>query len=63
MVGICVSVTITCKEQVLLRPTASVARKVTVLVPTGKADPLANPLTRTEVPLSGLQLSVKGGFV
>lgn len=63
MLGSSVSVTITCMEQVLVLPAASVARKTTVLVPTGKADPLGRPLIRTEVPLVGAQLSVKGGAV
>ena len=63
MLGSCVSVTVTCKEQVLVLPAASVARKMTVLVPAGNADPLGRPLVRTEVPLVGGQLSVKGGLV
>ena len=63
MLGTSVSVTITRKEQVLVLPAASVARKITVLVPTGNAEPLGRPLVRTEVPLVGGQLSVKDGLV
>ena len=42
-------------------PAASVAWNTTLLVPTGKAEPLGRPLTRTAVPLVGVQLSVNVG--
>ena len=58
MVGAWLSVTITCNMHWVALLEASVARKTTLVVPTGKADPLAGPDVRTDVPEVGLQLSV-----
>ena len=55
MVGPCASFTVTVKEHKVTLPAKSVARQITVLLPLGKAEPLAKPLTRdtlTEVQLS-----------
>lgn len=41
--GGCASVTVTVNEQTLLFPLASVAVNATVVIPTGKADPLGKP--------------------
>ena len=61
--GASLSTTVTCIEQVLVVPAASVARKTTAAVPAGKDDPLGRPLVRTAVPEVGAQLSVKDGAV
>lgn len=61
MTGGWLSVTVTVKVQRRVRPAASVAWNTTLLVPTGKAEPLGRPLTRTAVPLVGAQLSVNVG--
>jgi hypothetical protein len=57
------SVTVTTIVQRRVLPAASVAWNTTLLLPTGKVDPLTNPLTRTVVPVVGAQLSVKVGLV
>ena len=62
-VGGWLSVTVTVIVHCLVRPAASVARNTTLLVPAGKAEPLAKPLTRIAVPGEGGQLSVNEGFV
>ena len=46
IVGGCVSLTVTVKVHWLLLPLLSVAVLVTVVTPTGKAEPLAGTLTR-----------------
>ena len=43
IVGFCVSFTVTVKLDVVVLPAASVALYVTVVVPTGKVDPLTGP--------------------
>src|SRR5204862_3298923 len=55
IVGGCVSRTVTVKEQLFVLPLASVAVEVTVVVPTGKEEPLEGILATTGVPA---QLSV-----
>ena len=50
MVGFWVSLTVTVKLQVLVRPTASVAVEVTVVVPFGKVDPEAGVELMVTVP-------------
>ena len=61
MEGACPSKTTTLKEQLVLLPEASVARKVLVVVPTGKLAPLAKPAIWVVVGLG--QLSVPRGAV
>ena len=58
--GACVSVTTTAKEQVALLPAASVARKVTLVVPSGKVEPEASP--RLTIAGDAVQLSVAVAF-
>ena len=60
-VGNWLSFTVTVNEQVLLRPTASVAFQITVVAPLGKAEPLGRPLVRTTEPPA--QLSQYVGVV
>jgi hypothetical protein len=55
IVGFCVSFTVTVKVQIFVLPLQSVAVLVTVVVPTGKAKPLAELLVTVTVPA---QLSV-----
>ena len=62
MLGNCASVTVMVKEQVFVRPTASVAFHTTVFVPFGKVEPLAKPLAFTTVG-GGMQLSEAVGVV
>lgn len=62
MTGGWLSTTVMAMTQVVELLAASVARKVTLVVPTEKAEPLAGPLMRVVVPLVGAQLSVKVGF-
>jgi hypothetical protein len=57
------SVTVTTIVQRRVLPAASVAWNTTLLLPTGKVDPLTNPVIRTAVPVVGAQLSVKVGLV
>ena len=59
MDGACPSKTTTLKEQLVLLPEASVARKVLVVVPIGKAAPLASPAVCVVV--TPVQLSVPEG--
>ena len=47
--GLTLSLTVTVKEQVVILPLPSVTRKVFVVVPTGKVEPLASPAVRTVV--------------
>ena len=61
MAGGWLSVTDTVSVQRRVLPAASVAWNTTLLVPTGKEEPLGRPLTRTAVPLVGAQLSVNAG--
>jgi hypothetical protein len=58
-----ISVTVTTIVQRRVLPAASVAWNTTLLLPTGKLDPLTNPLMRVDVPVVGAQLSVKVGLV
>lgn len=60
-VGTSVSLTITRKVQVLVRPAASVARKVTVVMPFGKEEPEAGPPTWATGGLAKAQLSAPVG--
>jgi hypothetical protein len=57
------SVTVTTIVQRRVLPAASVAWNTILLLPNGKLDPLTNPLIRIDVPVVGVQLSVKDGFV
>ena len=59
MVGACVSFTVMRKVHVFVRPAASVAFQVTMVMPFGKGWPLARPLTRVIEP--PVQLSVNVG--
>ena len=61
IVGGWASTTVTVKEQEAVSPAASVTWWVTVVVPTGKADPLASPAVR--VVFAPVQLSVPTGVV
>ncbi len=49
MRGGSMSLTVTVKEQVLAFPPASVTRKVFVVTPLGKIEPLASPLSKVSV--------------
>jgi len=60
IVGAWVSFTVMRNVHVLVRPTASVAFQVTVVMPFRKAEPLAKPLTKDTEPPA--QLSVNVGF-
>ena len=55
------STTVRVMVQRLVLPAASVAWKITLLLPTEMELPLTGPLMRTAVPLVGAQLSVKVG--
>ena len=61
IVGGILSTTVTVKLQELVLPAASVARKVFVVVPAGKVEPLASPAVWVVV--APLQLSVPTGVV
>src|SRR6516164_5874306 len=50
MVGASVSCTVTVKVQELVLPLLSVAKLVTVVMPTGKAEPLGGTVTRLVTP-------------
>ena len=63
MPGNTLSVTVTLKLQVLILPAPSVARHVTFVLPLGKVDPLAGPLTFVTVGAGVIQLSVAVGVV
>ena len=63
MAGGWLSVTDITMVQRRVLPAASVAWNMTLLLPTGKADPLTKPLTRVAVPVAGAQLSVNVGLV
>ena len=63
MAGGWLSVTDITMVQRRVLPAASVAWNMTLLLPTGKADPLTKPLIRVDMPLVGAQLSVKVGLV
>ena len=56
--GICASVTVTVNWQVDVLPAASVALHLTVVVPSGKADPLAGPDTKAVVTPGQLSVAV-----
>ena len=58
--GACVSVTVTAKEQDALLLAASVARKVTLVVPTGNEEPEVRP--RLTIAGDAVQLSVAVAF-
>ena len=57
IVGTCVSLTVTVKEQVAVLPEPSVTVKLFEVVPAGKLDPLANPAVCAKV--APAQLSLK----
>jgi hypothetical protein len=59
MIGFCVSLTVTVKLQVAVRPAASVAVELTVVVPTGKALPEAGTLTTVTPGQLSAALTVK----
>ena len=59
MMGNWLSTTVTLKEQTAKAPFAAVTRKVLIVVPTGKNDPLASPAVR--IVLAPGQLSVPVG--
>ena len=59
--GAWLSVTVTVKEQVAVRPETSVTTKVLVVTPAGKLEPDARPAVRTVVEPG--QLSVPTGAV
>ena len=58
MVGFSLSLTVIVNEQLAVFPDASVARYVTVVVPTGKDAPLAKPAVRLTVTPEQLSLAV-----
>ena len=60
IVGGVASVTVTAKEQVLLRPAPSIARQTTLVAPRENVEPLVGPLMRTTVTAPG-QLSTAVG--
>ena len=64
MVGGCVSVTMTSKQQLAMLPDASLTLKHTVVVPGGKNEPEGSPLVSIGVPTPGqLSATVGSGYV